>query len=91
MQETEEEKSKDQEVKEFFASIAGEDLEVDCYELQQILDFALKKGENGHAYFITSVTHSVARKTVTSVYFISITSVVISSQILSIRSAFNAP
>ncbi|GIY25856.1 calpain-B [Caerostris darwini] len=43
VQETEEEKSKDQEVKDFFASIAGEDLEVDCYELQEILDFALKK------------------------------------------------
>ncbi|GBM03230.1 hypothetical protein AVEN_142525-3 [Araneus ventricosus] len=44
VQETEEEKSKDQEVKDFFASIAGEDLEVDCYELQEILNFALKKG-----------------------------------------------
>ncbi|XP_055947556.1 calpain-A-like isoform X5 [Argiope bruennichi] len=43
VQETEEEKSKDQEVKDFFASIAGEDLEVDCYELQEILNFALKK------------------------------------------------
>ncbi|XP_035208367.1 calpain-A-like isoform X3 [Stegodyphus dumicola] len=43
VQETEEEKSKDQEVKDFFASISGEDLEVDCYELQEILDFALKK------------------------------------------------
>ena len=46
VQETEEEKSEDQEVKDFFASIAGEDLEVDCFELQEILDFALKKGTN---------------------------------------------
>nr|XP_042907830.1 calpain-A isoform X5 [Parasteatoda tepidariorum] len=43
LQETEEEKSKEQEVKDFFATIAGEDLEVDCYELQEILNFALKK------------------------------------------------
>lgn len=42
--ETDEEKSKDDEVKEFFRSISGEDLEVDCYELQEILNFALKKG-----------------------------------------------
>lgn len=46
MPQTEEEKSKDDEVKDFFANIAGEDLEVDCYELQEILDFALKKGKS---------------------------------------------
>ncbi|XP_054713836.1 LOW QUALITY PROTEIN: calpain-A-like [Uloborus diversus] len=41
--ETPEELDKDKEVRDFFAGIAGEDLEVDCYELQEILDFALKK------------------------------------------------
>lgn len=42
-EEDEEEKTKEDEIKEFFSRISGDDLEVDCYELQEILDFALKK------------------------------------------------
>lgn len=33
-------------VQNFFAKIAGEDMEVDAEELQQILNYALKKGKN---------------------------------------------
>lgn len=30
---------------EFFAKIAGDDMEVDAKELQQVLNYALKKGK----------------------------------------------
>lgn len=56
LQETEEEKSKEQEVKDFFATIAGEDLEVDCYELQEILNFALKKGIFNNFCILTTIS-----------------------------------
>ncbi|XP_076318532.1 calpain-B-like [Tachypleus tridentatus] len=37
------EEKKDQQIKEIFASISGPDLEVDCYELQKVLNFGLKQ------------------------------------------------
>ncbi|CAG0893965.1 unnamed protein product [Cyprideis torosa] len=43
-QEVEEETDEERKVKEFFRTIAGEDLEIDWMELQKVLDFALKKG-----------------------------------------------
>lgn len=41
---TAEESDHDDKIKDFFAKIAGEDLEIDCDELKQLLDFALQKG-----------------------------------------------
>jgi hypothetical protein len=41
--EPEEERSPDK-VKEFFAKIAGEDMEVDWMELKEILDYAMRNG-----------------------------------------------
>lgn len=34
----------DKSVNQFFRQLAGEDLQIDCYELQNVLSFALKKG-----------------------------------------------
>ena len=41
----EEIKDKDDKVREFFAKIAGEDMEVDWKELQEILNYAMKEGK----------------------------------------------
>ncbi|XP_022240877.1 calpain-B-like isoform X3 [Limulus polyphemus] len=46
VKESQEEKDKDSQIKDFFSRIAGEDLEIDCYELQEILNFALRKEFN---------------------------------------------
>ncbi|XP_076313688.1 calpain-B-like isoform X1 [Tachypleus tridentatus] len=43
VEQNEVEKNKEQQVKDFFASVSGSDLEVDCYELQTILSFALRQ------------------------------------------------
>ncbi|KAG1685298.1 Calpain-A [Nymphon striatum] len=40
---TPEESEQDVKIREFFAKIAGEDLEIDCDELMQLLNFALQK------------------------------------------------
>lgn len=40
-----EQKEKDDKVREFFAKIAGTDLEVDWKELQEILNYAMKEGK----------------------------------------------
>lgn len=39
-----EEEKQDENIREFFKTIAGEDMEVDWMELKQVLDFAVKKG-----------------------------------------------
>lgn len=40
-----ERKEKDEQIRAFFARIAGEDLEVDWKELQEILDYAMREGK----------------------------------------------
>jgi len=40
----EERKEKDDQIRNFFARLAGEDMEVDWKELQEILDYAMKDG-----------------------------------------------
>lgn len=42
-EESEEEKNKEQQLKNIFARLAGEDMEIDCKELQEILNFAFKR------------------------------------------------
>lgn len=42
-----ERKEKDDKVRQFFNKLAGEDLEVDWRELQEILDYAMREG-NSH-------------------------------------------
>lgn len=36
-----------------FAKVAGDDMEVDALELKQILDYALKKGNNSNIPLLT--------------------------------------
>lgn len=40
-----EQKEKDDKVREFFAKIAGPDMEVDWKELQEILNYAMREGK----------------------------------------------
>lgn len=46
-----ERKEKDDQIRAFFARIAGEDLEVDWKELQEILDYAMRDGKRLCSFF----------------------------------------
>lgn len=40
-----EQKEKDEKIRQFFAKLAGEDNEVDWLELQEILNYAMREGK----------------------------------------------